>query len=111
VDPLVQRLLRERVAHIRQRHVRQRDAADPLDAHHPRAGLRQVHREGADDEEERPEAQAIERHRAGAERHVARRRDPAEQTEEERAYAGRRNEPADEAEEECASVAGSAHAR
>src|ERR1019366_9553184 len=77
----------------------------------PRAGLREVHGEGADREEERAEPEPVERHRRRAERRVARGRDPAEQPEEERADARRRNETAHEAEQERPAIAGSADAR
>ena len=63
------------------------------------------------DEEQRAEAEAVEGHRGRAQRDVARRGNPAEQAEEERADARRRDEAAHEAEQERAAVARAADAR
>ena len=100
LDEVADRL--EAVAEVRERHVREADAADPLDAHHPRAALGQAHREGAGDEEEDAEAQREREERRATEHDVLRRGDDRDHAGEERTRAGRRDEAHHEAHDERA---------
>ena len=67
VGHLMEQLGGEGIADVGECHVSQAHAPDPLDAHHPRAGLGQAHGECPYDEEEGPQAKVEAVDRTGVE--------------------------------------------